>query len=69
MFGNSVTLGAHTDQKVTFNYLLSQGENRISTLLAVMFYEGYEIGWLICGLVWLRVSVSLDRAERTINRL
>ncbi|HCO7550819.1 TPA: lipopolysaccharide assembly protein LapA, partial [Escherichia coli] len=26
-------------------------------------------GWLICGLFWLRVRVSLARAERKIKRL
>ena len=65
IFVISVTLGAQNDQQVTFNYLLAQGEFRISTLLAVLF----AIGWLICGLFWLRVRVSLARAERKIKRL
>ncbi|HAD0070469.1 TPA: DUF1049 domain-containing protein, partial [Salmonella enterica subsp. enterica serovar Paratyphi C] len=30
---------------------------------------GFAIGWLICGLFWLRVRVSLARAERKIKRL
>ena len=33
IFVISVTLGAQNDQQVTFNYLLAQGEYRISTLL------------------------------------
>lgn len=37
----SVTLGAHNDQIVTFNYLLAQGEFRISTLLACLFGAGF----------------------------
>lgn len=36
IFVISVTLGAQNDQQVTFNYLLAQGEYRISTLLAVL---------------------------------
>ena len=36
IFVISVTLGAQNDQQVTFNYLLAQGEFRISTLLAVL---------------------------------
>ncbi|MET5988855.1 LapA family protein [Klebsiella pneumoniae] len=68
IFVISVTLGAQNDQQVTFNYLLAQGEFRISTLLAVLF-AGFAIGWLICGLFWLRVRVSLARAERKIKRL
>ena len=59
IFVISVTLGAQNDQQVTFNYLLAQGEYRISTLLAVLF----------AGLFWLRVRVSLARAERKIKRL
>ena len=66
IFVISVTLGAQNDQVVTFNYLLAQGEFRISTLLAVLFAAGFAIGWLICG---LRVRVSLARAERKIKRL
>ena len=69
IFVISVTLGAQNDQQVTFNYLLAQGEFRISTLLAVLFATGFAIGWLICGLFWLRVRVSLVRAERKIKRL
>ncbi len=49
--------------------LLAQGGYRISTLLAVLFAVGFMIGWLICGLFWLRVRVSLARAERKIKRL
>ena len=69
IFVISVTLGAQNDQQVTFNYLLAQGEYRISTLLAVLFAAGFAIGWLFWGLFWLRVRVSLARAERKIKRL
>ncbi|MFI8318248.1 LapA family protein [Kosakonia cowanii] len=69
IFVVSITLGAQNDQQVTFNYLLAQGEYRISTLLAVLFATGFAIGWLICGIFWLRVRVSLARAERKIKRL
>ncbi|MFH8134640.1 LapA family protein [Pantoea osteomyelitidis] len=65
----SVTLGAHNDQIITFNYLLAQGEFRISTLLAVLFGAGFVLGWAICGLFWLRVRVSLGNAQRKVKRL
>lgn len=69
IFVISVTLGAQNDQLVTFNYLLAQGEYRVSSLLAVLFAAGFAIGWLVCGLFWLKVRVSLARAERKIKRL
>nr|WP_205246416.1 MULTISPECIES: LapA family protein [unclassified Enterobacter] len=69
IFVVSITLGAQNDQVVNFNYLLAQGEYRVSTLLATLFAAGFILGWLICGLFWLRVRVSLARAERKIKRL
>ncbi len=69
VFVISVTLGAQNDQVVHFNYLLAQGDYRVSTLLAVLFAAGFAIGWLICAMFWLRTRVSLARAERRIKRL
>lgn len=69
IFVVSVTLGAQNDQVVNFNFLLAQGEYRVSTLLATLFAAGFIIGWLICSLFWLRVRISLARAERKIKRL
>ena len=65
----SVTLGAHNDQVITFNYLLAQGEFSVSTLLASLFGAGFVLGWIICGLFWLRTRVSLANANRKIRRM
>lgn len=65
----SITLGAHNEQVVTFNYLLAQGEYRISTLLATLFAVGFGLGWVICGLFYLRLRITLGRAQRKIKRL
>ena len=65
----SVTLGAHNDQVVSFNFLIAQGDYRISTLLASLFGAGFVLGWAICGLFWLRVRVSLANAQRKLKRL
>ncbi|OZI14147.1 hypothetical protein CE195_10640 [Sodalis-like symbiont of Philaenus spumarius] len=65
----SVTFGAHNDQVVTFNYLLAQSQFRVSTLLTSLFAAGFVIGWVICGLFWLRTRVTLMRAERKVKRL
>ena len=69
IFVLSVTLGAHNDQVVAFNYLIAQGEYRLSTLLATLFAAGFILGWVICGLFYIRVRLVLVRAERKIRRL
>ncbi|MGK2889194.1 MAG: LapA family protein [Candidatus Malihini olakiniferum] len=65
----SITLGAHNEQVVTFNYLLTQGEYRVSTLLSTLFAVGFVLGWVICGLFYLRLHTLLGRAQRKIKRL
>ena len=65
----SITLGSKNDQVVTFNYLLAQGDYRVSTLLATLFGAGFILCWVICGLFWLRVRLALSHAQRKIKRL
>ncbi|MGL9736500.1 MAG: LapA family protein [Symbiopectobacterium sp.] len=65
----SITLWAYNEQVVTFNYLLAQGEYRVSTLLATLFAVGFVLGWVICGLFYLRLRITLGRAQRKIKRL
>ncbi|WP_431222330.1 LapA family protein [Serratia sp. L9] len=69
IFVVSVTLGAQNDQVVTFNYLVAQGEYRVSTLLAALFGSGFVLGWIICGVFYLRTRIALGRANRKIKRL
>lgn len=69
IFVISITMGAQNDQIVTFNYLLAQGDYRVSTLLATLFATGFILSWLICGLFYLRVRLALGRAERKNRRL
>ncbi|PHI31077.1 LapA family protein [Budvicia aquatica] len=65
----SVTLGAHNEQVVTFNFLVAKGDYALSTLLAVLFGGGFLLGWLVSGLFYLRLRLRLGRAERQIKRL
>lgn len=65
----AMTLGSSNDQVVTFNYLIAQGEYRISTLLAILFGVGFILGWIVSGVFYLRVRLSLARANRKIKRL
>ncbi|WP_127959303.1 LapA family protein [Serratia microhaemolytica] len=69
IFVIAITLGSNNDQVVTFNYLIAQGDYRVSTLLAILFGCGFVLGWLICGLFYLRTRIALGRAKRKIKRL
>ncbi|OSN07843.1 LapA family protein [Lonsdalea iberica] len=65
----AITLGAHNDKVVTFSYLIAQGQYRLSTLLATLFAAGFVLGWVICGLFYLRLRIALGREQRKIKRL
>jgi len=69
IFVISVTLGAQNDQQVSFNYLLAQGEYRVSSLLAVLFAAGFVIGWLLCGCSGLRFVFLLFALNVKLNDL
>ena len=48
---------------ITFNYLIAQGEYRISTLLATLFGVGFVLGWIVSGVFTLRVRLSLVKEQ------
>ena len=65
----SFTLGAKNEQLVTFNFLVAEGTFRLSTLLASLFGIGFLLGWVICGLFWLRARVALAHAKNKVIKL
>ncbi len=65
----SFTLGAKNEELVTFNFLVAEGTFRLSTLLASLFGIGFLLGWVICGLFWLRARVALAHAKKKIIKL
>nr|WP_277753358.1 lipopolysaccharide assembly protein LapA domain-containing protein [Rosenbergiella collisarenosi] len=69
VFVVSFTLGAKNEQLVTFNFLVAQGTFRLSTLLASLFGIGFLLGWVICGVFWLRARVALAHAKNKVIKL
>lgn len=65
----SITLGSSNDQVISFNYLIAKGDFSVSTLLASLFGMGFILGWLVCGIFYLRSLVALTNARRKIKRL
>lgn len=63
------TLGSKNDQIITFNYLVAQGQYRVSTLLATLFGVGLLLGWIICTLIWFRTRMALAHARHKIKQL
>ena len=69
VFLTSATLGTLNNNQVHLNYIFSQGEYKISSLLEVFLCTGFFLGWLICGIFWLRTGLALRSSNKKIQSL
>lgn len=68
LFAVGITLGTQNDQLVHVNYLVAQGEYRLSTLLAIVFAAGFLIGWIVFGIVLLRLRIKNSQLRKKAER-
>ena len=64
----TLALGAQNQQLVNFDFLLAQGELQLSTLLGIAFGSGFVIGWLICGLLYLKARFTKNRLSKKVQK-
>lgn len=68
LFATGITLGVQNNQLVQVNYLLAQGEYRLSSLLAVIFVAGFVVGWIVFSLVLLRLKMNNKSLNKKVER-
>lgn len=64
----TLALGAQNQQLVNFDFLVAQGEFQLSTLLGIAFGSGFAIGWLICGMLYLKTRFSKNRLSKKVAK-
>ncbi|ODP98705.1 MULTISPECIES: LapA family protein [Salinivibrio] len=64
----TLALGAQNQDVVNFNYLIAQGEFRLSVILGIVFVMGFGIGWLICGALYLKARVTARRLRKQVDK-
>ena len=64
----ALALGAQNQEIVNFNYLLAQGEFKLSMLLGVIFGLGFLLGWVACGTLYLKARFSANSLKKKVNR-
>ena len=62
----ALTLGAENGLYVRFNYLLAQGEYRLSTLMVVWFAIGFGAALLMCSVWLVRGRLLVRRLRRQL---
>ncbi|NLJ92271.1 MAG: DUF1049 domain-containing protein [Aeromonadales bacterium] len=68
LFAVGITLGTQNDQLVHVNYLVAQGDYRLSVLLAIVFVAGFLIGWIVFGIVLLRLKMRNSGLRKKVER-
>ncbi|MCF7716930.1 DUF1049 domain-containing protein [Aeromonas jandaei] len=68
VFVLTLALGSQNGQLVQFNYLIAQGEFSLAMLLGFFFAGGFMLGWLVFGLLFLRLKLQNRTLSRTMRR-
>ena len=64
----AVTIGANNDQVITFNYIVAESQFQLSTLVAILFGFGLILGWLITGILYLKIKLQNIALNRRVKR-
>ncbi|PSU56622.1 DUF1049 domain-containing protein [Photobacterium aphoticum] len=64
----AMALGTQNQQIVNFDFLIAQGEFQLSALLGIAFGSGFGIGWLICGLLYLKARFVRNRLKKKVQK-
>ena len=68
VFVLTLAIGSQNSQLVQFNYLIAQGEFSLSMLLGFFFAGVFLLGWLVFGLLFLRLKLQNRTLSRTMRR-
>lgn len=63
------TIGTNNNQIVDFDYLIDQGQFRLSNLLGILLSVGFLLGWLLTGIFYIKVRLKLNTAQRKLRKL
>lgn len=64
----ALALGTQNQDIVNFNYLIAQGDIRLSSLIGIFFGAGFILGWLFCGALYFKVRMSNIMLKKQVNR-
>ncbi|MGL5948461.1 MAG: LapA family protein [Aeromonas sp.] len=68
VFVLALGLGSQNAQLVQFNYLIAQGEFSLAMLVGLFFAAGFILGWLVFGVLYVRLKLANRRLHRTVRR-
>ncbi|MCH1930944.1 lipopolysaccharide assembly protein LapA domain-containing protein [Shewanella sp. A25] len=67
LFIVALLFGARNEQVVTISYFVAQGEFRLPVVLAVVFFTGFLLSWLVASYYIIRLKFSLANTKKKLN--
>nr|WP_283107595.1 lipopolysaccharide assembly protein LapA domain-containing protein [Shewanella hafniensis] len=69
LFILALIFGARNEQVVTISYFVAQGEYRLPVVLAVVFFAGFILSWLVASYYIVRLKLSLATTQKKLNQV
>ncbi len=64
----ALLVGAQNQEVVNFNYVIAQGQFKQSVLLGIVFGSGFILGWLICGILYLKARMTSSLLRKQVSK-
>lgn len=65
----ALIFGARNEQVVTISYFVAQGEYRLPVVLAIVFFAGFILSWLVASYYIVRLKLSLATTKKKLNQV
>jgi len=69
LFILALIFGARNEQVVTISYFVAQGEYRLPVVLAIVFFAGFILSWLVASYYIVRLKLSLATTKKKLNQV
>ena len=69
LFILALIFGARNEQVVTISYFVAQGEYRLPVVLAIVFFAGFILSWLVASYYIVRLKLSLATTQKKLNQV
>ncbi|MDT3333867.1 lipopolysaccharide assembly protein LapA domain-containing protein [Shewanella sp. SP1S1-7] len=69
LFILALIFGARNEQVVTISYFVAQGEYRLPVVLAIVFFGGFILSWLVASYYIVRLKLSLATTKKKLNQV
>lgn len=67
LFILALIFGARNEQMVTISYFVAQGEYRLPVVLAIVFFAGFMLSWLLACYYIMRLKLTLAATQKKLT--